>query len=141
MYAQEPEREKLFDRLRRSKALAKDAWLDLLQQDGGGYELKKTRAGQTAIHLAGAPFVTLMPEMFDYALRLAAMDAAGEEPGRCRPVAPALAVQRNGRSEGRILTPRSDYSIPRPSPSMLSAGLGGGSRLVSHFCTIARVLG
>jgi aminocarboxymuconate-semialdehyde decarboxylase len=52
-------------------------WLDLLQQDGGGYELKKTRAGQTAIHLAGAPFVTLMPEMFDYALRLAAMDAAG----------------------------------------------------------------
>jgi aminocarboxymuconate-semialdehyde decarboxylase len=52
-------------------------WLELLQQDGGGYELKKTRAGQTAIHLAGAPFVTLMPEMFDYALRLSAMDAAG----------------------------------------------------------------
>ena len=22
------------------------AWLDLLQQDGGGYELKQTRAGQ-----------------------------------------------------------------------------------------------
>ncbi|HXI59644.1 MAG TPA: 2-amino-3-carboxymuconate-6-semialdehyde decarboxylase, partial [Polyangia bacterium] len=53
------------------------AWLDLLQQDGGGYELKQTRAGQTAIHLAGAPFVTLMPEMFDYDLRLRAMDAAG----------------------------------------------------------------
>jgi aminocarboxymuconate-semialdehyde decarboxylase len=52
-------------------------WLELLQQDGGGYELKKTRAGQTAIHLAGAPFVTLMPEMFDYVLRLQAMDAAG----------------------------------------------------------------
>ena len=52
-------------------------WLELLQQDGGGYELKKTRAGQTAIHLAGAPFVTLMPEMFDYSLRFAAMDAAG----------------------------------------------------------------
>ena len=30
-----------------------------------------------AIHLAGAPFVTLMPEMFDYDLRLRAMDAAG----------------------------------------------------------------
>jgi aminocarboxymuconate-semialdehyde decarboxylase len=53
------------------------AWLDLLTSDGGDYELKQTRAGQTAIHLAGAPFVTLMPEMFDYALRFKAMDAAG----------------------------------------------------------------
>jgi aminocarboxymuconate-semialdehyde decarboxylase len=53
------------------------AWLDLLTSDGGDYELRKTRAGQTAIHLAGAPFVTLMPEMFDYALRFKAMDAAG----------------------------------------------------------------
>ena len=53
------------------------AWLDLLKSDGGDYELKQTRAGQTAIHLAGAPFVTLMPEMFDYALRFKAMDAAG----------------------------------------------------------------
>jgi aminocarboxymuconate-semialdehyde decarboxylase len=53
------------------------AWLDLLKSDGGDYELKQTRAGQAAIHLAGAPFVTLMPEMFDYALRFKAMDAAG----------------------------------------------------------------
>ena len=30
-----------------------------------------------AIHLAGAPFVTLMPEMFDYDARLRAMDEAG----------------------------------------------------------------
>ena len=52
-------------------------WLDLLQRDGGDYELKPTRAGHTAIHLAGAPFVTLMPEMFDYDLRLRAMDEAG----------------------------------------------------------------
>jgi aminocarboxymuconate-semialdehyde decarboxylase len=52
-------------------------WLDLLQEQGGAYELKPTRAGHTAIHLAGAPFVTLTPEMFDYGLRLAAMDAAG----------------------------------------------------------------
>lgn len=52
-------------------------WLDLIQSDGGAYELKQTQAGQTAIHLAGAPFVTLMPEMFDYRLRLAAMDDAG----------------------------------------------------------------
>ena len=52
-------------------------WLDLLQRDGGDYELKPTRAGHMAIHLAGAPFVTLMPEMFDYDLRLRAMDEAG----------------------------------------------------------------
>jgi aminocarboxymuconate-semialdehyde decarboxylase len=52
-------------------------WLDLLQQEGGEYELKPTRAGHMAIHLAGAPFVTLMPEMFDYALRFQAMDEAG----------------------------------------------------------------
>jgi aminocarboxymuconate-semialdehyde decarboxylase len=52
-------------------------WLDLLQRDGGDYELKPTRAGHMAIHLAGAPFVTLMPEMFDYDLRRRAMDAAG----------------------------------------------------------------
>jgi aminocarboxymuconate-semialdehyde decarboxylase len=52
-------------------------WLDLLQSDGGDYELKATPAGHTALHLAGAPFVTLMPEMFDYDLRLRAMDAAG----------------------------------------------------------------
>jgi aminocarboxymuconate-semialdehyde decarboxylase len=53
------------------------AWLDLLKGDGGDYELKPTKAGAMAIHLADAPFVTLMPEMFDYDLRLRAMDAAG----------------------------------------------------------------
>jgi len=52
-------------------------WLDLLQSDGGDYELKPTRVGHMAIHLAGAPFVTLMPEMFDYDARLRAMDEAG----------------------------------------------------------------
>jgi aminocarboxymuconate-semialdehyde decarboxylase len=52
-------------------------WLDLLQSDGGDYELKPTPAGHTAIHLGGAPFVTLTPEMFDYDQRFAAMDAAG----------------------------------------------------------------
>lgn len=52
-------------------------WLELIERDGGDYKLQQTRAGQTAIHLAGAPFVTLMPEMFDYGLRLRAMDEAG----------------------------------------------------------------
>jgi len=52
-------------------------WLDLLQQEGGGYELKSTRSGQLAVHLSGAPFMTLMPQMLDYDLRLRDMDAAG----------------------------------------------------------------
>jgi aminocarboxymuconate-semialdehyde decarboxylase len=52
-------------------------WLELLQSDGGAYELKQTPAGHMAIHLDGASFVTLTPEMFDYGLRLAAMDDAG----------------------------------------------------------------
>ena len=52
-------------------------WLDLLQAEGGDYELKPTPAGHMAVHLAGAPFVTLMPEMFDYDMRLRAMDEAG----------------------------------------------------------------
>ena len=51
-------------------------WLDLLQREGGDYELKPTLAGHMAIHLAGAPFVTLMPEMFDYGLRLRAMSVS-----------------------------------------------------------------
>src|SRR5918993_2015594 len=52
-------------------------WLDLLQQEGGDYELKPTRSGQLAVHLSGAPFMTLMPQMLDYDLRLRDMDAAG----------------------------------------------------------------
>jgi len=52
-------------------------WLELLKREGGDYQLKPTAAGHMAIHLDGAPFVTLMPEMFDYGLRFAAMDEAG----------------------------------------------------------------
>jgi len=52
-------------------------WIDLLRQRGGPrYEVKKTKAGQDTIWMDGAPFMTLMPGMWDYDLRIKAMDAA-----------------------------------------------------------------
>jgi aminocarboxymuconate-semialdehyde decarboxylase len=53
------------------------AYLALLKAHGGGYKLKKVAGGQTGIVKDGAPFMTLMPGMFDYELRLQAMDRAG----------------------------------------------------------------
>jgi aminocarboxymuconate-semialdehyde decarboxylase len=53
------------------------AYLALLKKHGGGYRVKKVVGGQTGIFKDGAPFMTLMPGMFDYELRLQAMDAAG----------------------------------------------------------------
>jgi len=53
------------------------AYLALLRKHGGGYRVKKVAGGQTGIVKDGAPFMTLMPGMFDYATRLRAMDAAG----------------------------------------------------------------
>ena len=52
-------------------------YLALLKKHGGGYKVKKVVGGQTGIFKDGAPFMTLMPGMFDYELRLRAMDAAG----------------------------------------------------------------
>ena len=54
-----------------------DAFLALLKKHGGGYKVKKVIGGQTGIFKDGAPFMTLMPGMFDYDLRIRAMDAAG----------------------------------------------------------------
>jgi aminocarboxymuconate-semialdehyde decarboxylase len=53
-------------------------WVEMLRRSGGDkYSVKNTRAGQNAIHLYDAPFMTLMPGMWDYDLRIAAMDKAG----------------------------------------------------------------
>src|SRR5688572_33331183 len=52
-------------------------YLALLKKHGGGYKVRKVVGGQTGIFKDGAPFMTLMPGMFDYELRLKAMDAAG----------------------------------------------------------------
>jgi aminocarboxymuconate-semialdehyde decarboxylase len=54
-----------------------EAYLRLLRKHGGNYRVKKVVGGQTGIFKDGAPFMTLMPGMFDYELRIRAMDAAG----------------------------------------------------------------
>ncbi len=54
-----------------------EEFLKLLRKHGGGYKVRKVAGGQTGIVKDGAPFMTLMPGMFDYELRIAAMDAAG----------------------------------------------------------------
>jgi aminocarboxymuconate-semialdehyde decarboxylase len=53
------------------------AYLALLKRHGGGYKLKKLAGGLTGIVKDGAPFMTLMPGMFDYESRIRAMDRAG----------------------------------------------------------------
>jgi aminocarboxymuconate-semialdehyde decarboxylase len=54
-----------------------EQFLELLKKHGGGYKVKKVVGGQTGVVKDGAPFMTLMPGMFDYELRIKAMDAAG----------------------------------------------------------------
>src|SRR2546421_1990490 len=54
-----------------------EAWLRLLKRHGGRYKLKKVKGGQTGIHRDGAPFMTLTAGMFDYEMRIEAMDRAG----------------------------------------------------------------
>jgi aminocarboxymuconate-semialdehyde decarboxylase len=54
-----------------------EGFLKLLKKHGGGYKVKKVVGGQTGVFKDGAPFMTLMPGMFDYEVRLTAMDAAG----------------------------------------------------------------
>jgi aminocarboxymuconate-semialdehyde decarboxylase len=53
-------------------------YLDFLTLHGGPkYETKPTPAGQESIYMLGAPFMTLMPEMWDYDARIRDMDKAG----------------------------------------------------------------
>jgi len=53
-------------------------YLDFLTEHGAPkYECKPTRAGQESIYMLGAPFMTLMPEMWDYEARIRDMDKAG----------------------------------------------------------------
>ncbi len=55
-----------------------EAWFQLLQQHGGPrYTVKAVTGGLRAIHLDGAPFMTPVPPMFDYGLRLKTMDECG----------------------------------------------------------------
>ena len=55
-----------------------EAWFELLQAYGGPrYTVKQVVGGMRAIHLDGAPFMTPVPPMFDYGLRLRTMDTCG----------------------------------------------------------------
>jgi len=54
------------------------AWLKLLEKHGRPhYTLKAVTGGLRAIHLDGAPFMTPVPEMFDWELRIRNMDRVG----------------------------------------------------------------
>jgi aminocarboxymuconate-semialdehyde decarboxylase len=52
-------------------------WIELLRLHGGKYSVKKTPGKQDAVHLYDAPFMTLMPGMWDYGMRIKNMDKAG----------------------------------------------------------------
>jgi aminocarboxymuconate-semialdehyde decarboxylase len=55
-----------------------EAWFALLQEHGGPrYTVKPVTGGLRAIHLDGAPFMTPVPAMFDYDLRLKTMNECG----------------------------------------------------------------
>jgi len=59
-----------------------DAWFKLLKAHGGPrYTVRQVSGGMRAIHLDGAPFMTPVPAMFDYDLRLRAMDEVGVDVG------------------------------------------------------------
>ena len=59
-----------------------EAWFALLQGHGAPrYSVKAVSGGLRAIHLDGAPFMTPVPAMFDYDLRIKAMNAVGVDIG------------------------------------------------------------
>jgi len=52
-------------------------WLELLERHGGPrFTLREVAGGRRAIHLDGAPFMTPVPAMFDYDLRVKNMSRA-----------------------------------------------------------------
>jgi aminocarboxymuconate-semialdehyde decarboxylase len=54
-----------------------NAWFDLLKKHGKPrYTVGEVKGGLQAIHLDGAPFMTPVPEMFDYELRIRNMNKA-----------------------------------------------------------------
>jgi aminocarboxymuconate-semialdehyde decarboxylase len=53
-----------------------DGWLALLKEHGGPRYAVKPLNKNDVIHLDGAPFMTPLPEMFDYDLRIRNMDKA-----------------------------------------------------------------
>ena len=59
-----------------------EAWFKLLQDHGGPrYTVRQVTGGMRAIHLDGAPFMTPVPAMFDYDLRIKTMNDVGVDVG------------------------------------------------------------
>ena len=59
-----------------------EAWFQLLQRHGGPrYSVQSVAGGLRAIHLDGAPFMTPVPAMFDYDLRIRTMNDVGVDVG------------------------------------------------------------
>ena len=59
-----------------------EEWFSLLKHHGGPrYTVQEVRGGLRAIHLDGAPFMTPVPPMFDYDLRLRTMNEHGVDIG------------------------------------------------------------
>ena len=55
-----------------------ERWFERIREHGGPrYTVGPVTGGEAAIHLDGAPFMTLTDGMFDYDMRIAAMDEAG----------------------------------------------------------------
>jgi aminocarboxymuconate-semialdehyde decarboxylase len=55
-------------------------WLELFKAHSGPrFSIRTVAGGREVIHADGVPFMTPQPEMFDYAARFKAMDAAGVE--------------------------------------------------------------
>ena len=81
-----------------------EAWFELLQEHGGPrYTVKAVTGGLRAIHLDGAPFMTPVPPMFDYDLRLKTMDEHGVDIGvvsltcpNCYWGGPEVSLRRRG---------------------------------------------
>jgi aminocarboxymuconate-semialdehyde decarboxylase len=59
-----------------------EAWFQLLKQHGAPrYSVETVAGGMRAIHLDGAPFMTPVPAMFDYDLRIRTMNEVGVDVG------------------------------------------------------------
>ena len=97
-------------------------WIELLRERGGPrYEVKKTKAGQETIWMDGAPFMTLMPGMWDYDLRIKAMDEAKVDLAIVSLTCPNCLLRRargepEGRADRQRLDGRAAARASRPHP-------------------------
>ena len=89
-----------------------EEYLAFLGEHGGPkYERKPTQAGQDTIWMHGAPFMTLMPEMWDYDARIRDMDLGGFFTSKTISITYSVANDGKGMQAGLERTGLSD-SLP-----------------------------